>query len=98
MSLLKFTDCDECTYFDCLPLNHKLNSIYLNFKKIFNILNIFLPPELSLIIIKMNDNIRYCTCKERTKLCDIHFDRALHNGTHYGKYGALCSNCCWNEI
>ena len=94
-----FSICDECNYLDCLPINHNLNKIYYNQLQIVKILNYLkLATEIAIKIIKYNDEIRFCTgCKGSTKLCNIHFEKALINGSWYNGYGALCDNCFMNK-
>tara|TARA_B100001093_G_scaffold478346_1_gene506432 strand:- start:149 stop:448 length:300 start_codon:yes stop_codon:yes gene_type:complete len=95
----KFSNCDECNFIKFLDINNRLNIYYKNDLEIFNILNHFLPPELSLIIIKKSKD--YNSCGQCNKnLCINHYNRALEHGVYYRHTPnfALCDQCCWWEI
>lgn len=95
----KFSNCEECNLIKFLDIDHKLNILYKNDLETFHILNHFLPPELSLIIIRKSKNYKECNqCNKN--LCLAHYHRALEHGSYYRKCNsfALCDQCCWWEI
>jgi len=92
-----FSKCDECNYFDYLPLEHKMNTHYANDMETLRILKEQgITTDIAMKTIHMSYSYDSCSNRNcKTILCQIHKIRALANGDNIT---IKCSNCCWNEI
>ena len=93
-----FCGCDECSFLDDFPIDHKFNRLYKKDKEIYEaFLDCGFPDIVALNIIKQKNTLKSCDYCQYTKvkLCEEHYNRALK----YGQNGkAMCDKCCWNEI
>lgn len=97
----EFSECDECNFIKCLPIDHKYNKDYVDTLEIVDIFRqVNIPPELALIIIRKTNEYSTCDCCNKTKLCQKHKDRAIHYGNYYRHLSnyAMCNSCCWWEV
>ena len=95
-----FSKCKECSFIECLGLDHVHNKNYKNNLETLQIFkNLGLPTELGIIIIKKTYEYTNCNCCGII-LCQNHYLRALKYGRHYRHLEsyAMCDQCCWNEI
>ena len=105
-----FSTCTECLQnediFELLKSLGKVKShagckAYNNFLKIQDIfISHGIPKEIAQKIIKLSQSYEKCDYCKKTKLCKAHYKNAIKNGKHYrGPFaGAMCSDCCWNEV
>ena len=96
-----YSKCTECHDLSNLPesLWYKQYSTFIKNKKIANLLySTILPTEICDKIVELSQEYFKCSfCK--TKLCQIHMERAKHNGFYYKRINCImCDQCCWWEV
>lgn len=91
--------CEECFYFDCFNINHKLNKFYKIDYEISQLLTHYfnIPYKITVKIINYSKTYNRCSqCP--ISLCKNHYNRAIDNGNYYGMYVPMCDKCCWDHI